>query len=109
MKHLLVAAALITLLAGCSSVYDPVVKRTMLQTSTVEVECIRATTPAPTVTTFEQWPSLFSAVCFAVIQDADGTVEGIVQGTCGTPLTMFMASPANTGLGVAAMTYGVTH
>ena len=89
---------------GCTAAtYQPNVHTyNMLTGQEIKDKAVLKSTPAPTFTTFEQWPSLWAAVCGTVITDADGKIVGNISGNCGTPLTIFMSSTLNIGLATAA-------
>ena len=85
--HIAIFAVTVTfLVCGCTSMYQP-------KTSTMKL------TSGGSVDTFEQWTSMWSAVCGAVVQGPDGKVASVVPGNCQTPLTLFSNSPMNYGLG----------
>jgi hypothetical protein len=82
-------------LSGCASLYQP------------HITTIRLADPhkmggsvadAGSVTTFEQWTSIWSAVCGAVVNYSNGVPAQVIPGNCGTPLTLLLGAPVNVGL-----------
>lgn len=92
-------------LAGCGSMYQARIQTFSLRgggASEPGQLGRLADTTAPSLTTYEQWTSLWSAVCGAVVSDSSGKVVQVVPGNCGTPLTLLLGSPINMGLATTA-------
>lgn len=95
-------------LSGCASLYQPHIQTFSLrggdahQSARVSNDSNGVdNATAPTLTTFEQWTSLWSAVCGAVVDYKNGEPMQVIAGNCGTPLTLFMGAPMNAGLAAA--------
>jgi hypothetical protein len=99
-KYILIVAAL--MFAGCASMYQPKVTTITLPLPPGAPKG----TGAVQVTTFEQWTSMWSAVCGAIVQYENGEPAQMVPGACGTPLTLLMNSPMNIGMG-ALLAHGL--
>jgi hypothetical protein len=99
-------AALLLLTQGCSSLYQPRVTTMVLvppRTSLDPVSGLKTTIPGTTLTSFEQWTSLWSAVCGVVVNYQNGQPAQMIPGNCGTPLTLLLGSPINIGLASAML------
>ena len=95
-------------LSGCASLYQPHIQTFSLKGGDASARLSgESNATAPTLTTFEQWTSLWSAVCGAVVDYKNGEPMQVIAGNCGTPLTLFMGAPMNAGLAaaVAAMVH----
>lgn len=89
---------------GCSGLYAARVQSFPLLPPRIDSRAVSGPVVASpvTVTTVEQWTSMFSAICGAVVTDTDGKVLSIIPGNCGTPLTLLLGSPVNIGLASTA-------
>ncbi len=50
------------------------------------------------VESYEEWPSMFGAICGAIVSDKSGKIVQVIPGNCSTPLMLVMGSPVNYGL-----------
>jgi hypothetical protein len=112
MRRALSTIALALLLSGCASWYQPRIQKFSLRGGDVNGPGISAhnltnnATPL-TLTTFESWTSLWSAVCGGIVTDGSGKLVAQFSGSCGTPLTLLLGSPVNVGLGAAVAAGGL--
>ena len=106
MMHRIFVIVFAILFCGCTAaMYQPNIHTYNLSTGQEIKPDLKSkikALPVPTLTTFEQWPSMWTAVCGAVITDSVGKITGMLPGSCGTPLTIIMSSSLNEGLAVTA-------